>query len=166
MQNNKTKIYIFDKDGTICRSKSGKKFINSVEDQELIPGVKEKIEQLQSNSHKIAIASNQGGVAFGHMSIRDASQIMTDAKDLVGADVAIYCPYHPDGTVEYFKLDSIYRKPNPGMIFECVRFICNLDKLGADRVIFIGDRPEDQEAAQRAGVQFEWASDFFEGWGR
>lgn len=58
-------LYIFDKDGTICRSKSGKQFINSPEDQELIPGVKEKINELKAYDHKIAIASNQGDVAFG-----------------------------------------------------------------------------------------------------
>jgi len=30
-----------------------------------------------------------------------------------------------------------------------------------DQVLYIGDRPEDAEAAKAAGVQFAWADDFF-----
>lgn len=75
-------LYIFDKDGTVCRSKSGQKFINSWEDQELIPGRGEKIAELKAQGRKIALASNQGGVAFGFMSYDEAEEIMAHAADL------------------------------------------------------------------------------------
>lgn len=155
-------LYIFDKDSTLIKSKSGQKFINSVEDQELIPGVKEKIDQLKANGHKIAIAFNQGGVAFGYMSLDDAFGIIDHAAKLVGADYATFCSYHPGGTVEAFKVDSPYRKPNPGMIFECIGELVGGYSVDKNDIVFIGDRPEDQEVARRVGVQFEWAANFFE----
>ena len=150
------RLYIFDKDGTICRSKSGKKFINSVEDQELIPGVLDKINQLKADGHKIAIASNQGGVAFGFMAYTEARNIIEHASDLIKADYCIFCPCHPSGNVPPYNRESENRKPNPGMILYCVAYFDIQD------AVFIGDRPEDEEAARRAGVDFMWAKEFFE----
>lgn len=153
------RLYIFDKDGTICQSKSGQKFINSVQDQELIPGVREKINQIKSTGAKIAIASNQGGVAFGFMTYNEAGEIMNDAANLIDADCFVFCPAHPDGTVPGYRYNSENRKPEPGMIFNCM---IHFDIKDLADVIFIGDRPEDEEAAMRAGVDFMWANEFFE----
>lgn len=150
-------LYIFDKD-TICRSKSGEKFINSPDDQELFPGVKEKVDELKAYSHKIAIASNQGGVAFGYMTQGMAYKIMEHASRLIEADKFIFCPYHPKGTVRAWSIESNYRKPGPGMIFSLITTFA----IKIKEVIFIGDRPEDKQAAKNAGVKFAWADDFFE----
>lgn len=151
-------LYIFDKDGTICRSKSGKQFINSPEDQELIPGVKEKINELKAYDHKIAIASNQGDVAFGIITQGMAYKIMKHAAQLIGTEAFRFCPYHSEGTVRVWSIESDYRKPNPGMIFSLMTAF-DVKKLD---VILIGDRPEDKQAAKNAGVKFAWADDFFE----
>lgn len=149
-------LYIFDKDGTLCRNKNGKTFINSIDEQELIPGVKEKIDSLRSDGHLIGIASNQGGVAFGHMTYRQASDILEHASQLIGgADWWVFCPFHPEATEPQFKMNSSDRKPGPGMLLEIMAV------LDEQEAIFIGDRAEDQEAAKRAGVKFVWASDFF-----
>jgi D-glycero-D-manno-heptose 1,7-bisphosphate phosphatase len=154
------KLIIFDKDGTLCRSRSGQTFINSADDQELIPGVLEKIKDLKTQGAKIAIASNQGGVAFGHMSYSEAWAIMEHAEDLIEADEFIFCPDHPKGTVPEYTSDSPYRKPGPKMITETAD---NLH-VPLSGVLFVGDRPEDEQAAKAAGVDFMWAKDFF-GWG-
>jgi len=58
-----TKLLILDKDGTLVCPKSGKEFVQHPEDQELIPGVSEAIARYAANGWKMAIASNQGGVA-------------------------------------------------------------------------------------------------------
>lgn len=92
-------LYIFDKDGTICQSKSGQKFINTIDDQELIPGVLEKCRQLTNKGHELAIASNQGGVAFGILSYDEAHDIVEHAADLIEATGFMFSPFHPDGTI-------------------------------------------------------------------
>ena len=51
-----------------------------------------------------------------------------------------------------------FRKPNAGMIFHAI------DAYQATEVIFVGDRPEDREAAKNANVRFidavEWRSTY------
>lgn len=150
-------LFIFDKDGTLCRSRSGQKFINSPADQELIPGVAEKLQALRDAGHKIGIASNQGGVAWGIMTFEVASNIMHHAGRLTGADAYAFCPYHPKGTVAEWAKESGERKPGPGMLLRL------MDRLGYSpaETVFVGDREEDKGAAEAAGVRFEWASDFF-----
>lgn len=153
-------LYIFDKDGTLCRSKSGKTFINSIEDQELIPGVLEKIEELKEQEHTIGIVSNQGGVAFDYLTYQEAEKIMMHIAELIGTSDYYFCPYHPDGINPDYSIDSIYRKPNPGMI---MGFAIITGYENPKDILYIGDRPEDEEAAKRAGVNFIWSDEFF-GW--
>lgn len=151
-------LYIFDKDGTICRSKSGREFINSVDDQELIPGVAEKIAQLKAEGHRIAIASNQGGVAFGYLTWAQAAEIVHHAAQLIGADDWLMCPYHTMGTVDEFRAYSTLRKPHPGML-HILAHNAGLELPGP--AIMVGDRLEDRQAANRAEIEFIAADEFF-----
>lgn len=160
-------LYIFDKDGTICRSKSGKTFINSIEDQELIPGIKEKIDQLMTQGHLISIASNQGGVAFGYMTWLEAWSIVEYAANLIGAFHFEMCPFHPDGTIKSLAREGCGRKPHPGMILAIIDLLQEKGKV--EKVTYVGDRQEDKgalENAQKArpeiDFEFCWAKDFFE----
>lgn len=150
-------LFIFDKDGTLCRSRSGQKFINSPADQELIPGVAEKLQALRDAGHKIGIASNQGGVAFGITTFNTTIDIMLHAGRLSGADAHVFCPYHPKGTVAEWAEESNERKPGPGMLLRLMDFL----GYSPAETVFVGDRDEDKGAAEAAGVRFEWASEFF-----
>jgi hypothetical protein len=58
-----TKLIIFDKDGTLTQPISGGAFVQHPEDQQLRPGVAQKLEQLRAEGVAMAIASNQGGCA-------------------------------------------------------------------------------------------------------
>ena len=51
-----------------------------------------------------------------------------------------------------------WRKPGPGMIRQASKD-CG---VAGEAVLMVGDRPEDQAAAQNAGVAFMWADVFFE----
>lgn len=51
-----------------------------------------------------------------------------------------------------------WRKPNPGMIHQAIEDFGIKDK---SKVLMVGDRDEDREAARLAGVDFAWAKDFF-----
>ena len=150
-------LYIFDKDWTIVQPRQGK-FINTIEDQVLMPGVAEKIADLKAAGHKIAIASNQGGVAFGFMTYPEAHAILYHAADLINADLYTFCPFHPEGTIERWKSNTLDRKPGPGMLSE----LMGLLDFKPDDVVFVGDMETDQQAAEAAGVEFVWAEKFFD----
>lgn len=150
---------ILDKDGTICRSKSGKDFVNSADDQELIPGVRETLTHFRELYPKVPflIASNQGGVAFGQITMQQASDCVNAAIKEIGGTLAVFCPEHPEGTVPPYNVESDYRKPKPGMLL----FLLNEVGIGPGDALMIGDRPEDEQAAIAAGTDFEWADKFF-----
>lgn len=150
-------LFIFDKDWTIVRPNDGGKFINSIEQQILMNGVKEKCKQLKASGHKLAIASNQGGVAFGYMDYKKAMEIVDHAARLIDADDYRFCPHHEDGTVPGFNQKCDCRKPKPGMILE----LSNTFNYSLSNVVFIGDMETDRLAAENAGVKFIWADDFF-----
>lgn len=152
-----TKLIILDKDRTICTSFSDKEFINSIDDQILIPGVAEKCAQLRAEGHTLAVASNQGAVAFGIMTFVEASKIVQHAANLIQAIDFRLCPFHPQGKGGWQADNHYDRKPNPGMILD----LADAYGFALPQVVFIGDRPEDQGAAKNAGVQFVWAWDFF-----
>ncbi len=156
-------LYIFDKDGTLIKElpdpKTGTRPANTPAEQELLPNVKSKIKALKDNGHTIAIASNQGGVSWGFMSLSKAYDVMNDAVRKIDADVQVFCPYEPCGKFadEYSAFRHL-RKPEPGMITE----LMNHFAASASDTVYIGDRDSDQKAAEAAGVKFEWARDFFE----
>lgn len=73
------------------------------------------------------------------------------------------CYHHPQGKVEPYNHRSLLRKPDIGMLA-----IAEVDAYKAgvvvdwDNSLFVGDRPEDEECAKRAGIRFIWADEFFE----
>jgi D-glycero-D-manno-heptose 1,7-bisphosphate phosphatase len=154
-------LIIFDKDGTLIRYLNGHP-ANSPEEQALLPGVAERIANLKDRGCKIAIASNQGGVAWGFISHSQAEALMADAAAKTGADAWIFCPHDPraagkPGANEEYAIPCSCRKPEPGMLMKLMQ------QFGAspDETLFVGDREEDREAARRAGVRFMWAERFF-----
>lgn len=150
-------LYIFDKDGTICRNKNGAQFINAIDEQELIPGVLDVCVNLTRHRfNSLAVASNQGGVAFGIMPFHKAQTIVAHAANMIGAATWRMCPHHPDGDNSY-GVECDCRKPKPGMILDIMDEL----QFSADQTIFVGDRPDDKLAAQAAGVKFVWANNFF-----
>lgn len=150
-------LYIFDKDGTICKSKKGDKYILSPSDQVLMPGVAKKISKLKEADNDIAIATNQGAVAFGIMTLTEARAIVAHAAKLIHADAWEMCPYHPKGKIKKYTKKSRCRKPEPGMLLD---LMSRLHHKPEDTV-FIGDLESDKKAAKAAGVKFIWAKPFF-----
>lgn len=162
-------LYIFDLDETLVRPIAGVKVPNKLTHQEMIPGVAAKCAELRSAGHTLAIASNQGGVAFGLCTLDEAGERICVAGEVVGASYSVMSLYHEKGTfpvVQYrgmgvygvaVMVTPIYRKPQPGML---LWLMLRAETAPAD-VIFIGDQDSDHEAAKNAGVRFAFASKFF-----
>jgi D-glycero-D-manno-heptose 1,7-bisphosphate phosphatase len=152
-------LYIFDVDGTLVRTRSGKEFRDGAADWELLPGRKEALAALKARGAKVGLASNQGGVAFGYLGWADVERELARLAGEVGADALHFCTFHPEGTLAPFRQASEFRKPAPGMLLAIMQDL----GVGKDRTLMVGDRPEDRGAALAAGVDFADAGEFFGG---
>ena len=153
------KLVIFDADGTLVTTKSGATFRKTADDWQWLPGRLEKLKALQAQSSKIGIASNQGGVAFGYMRNADIINELHKMAREIGKDVYVaVCVTHPSASIDVYQAPyDTRRKPRPGMLLEVQEW----HKIGPIHTLMVGDRPEDEQAAQNAGVAFMWADEFF-----
>jgi len=151
-------LYIFDADGTLRRcTVLGQPCPNRPDEWELLPGVQKKLATIDWSSNRFAIASNQGGVALGFLTLQAAADMLHETASAAmelcasGADPIIaICPHAHASR-------CACRKPAPGLISE----LMVLAATTAEETVFIGDQESDREAAERAGVRFAWAKDFF-----
>ncbi|BDM83225.1 HAD-IIIA family hydrolase [Acaryochloris marina] len=156
------KLIILDKDGTLTTPKSGKNFVQKPEDQILLPGVLDAVRWHTLQGHMLIIVSNQGGVSAGYKTIAEVILEMKYCLHLLrGIQSAYFCPdfegnqcWHVErqssSQVEVLRFRGRMRKPGDGMIQQAL-----LDHPCVSEILFIGDRPEDEQAAQAAGVDFQ-----------
>jgi D-glycero-D-manno-heptose 1,7-bisphosphate phosphatase len=165
------KLLLTDLDGTIRRTKSGKPFINSPEDQELIPGVEDILKSYQDWYH-IGI-TNQGGVKAGYKSLVEANleQYQT-IKICPSLKFILFCPddgdacyqASPDGfNSSLYTRDGNYpsfRKPGCGMLTLALAIVQRRNQIS--EILYIGDREEDRLAAKEAGFPFRYVDQWHE----
>lgn len=155
------RLIIFDVDGTLVKTKSGATFRKTADDWEPIDGRIAKLRDLRDQAFSLALASNQGGVGYGYMAAEDISkELHRTARWFYIPEQAVFACYtHPNATIDRYRVvDDPRRKPNGGMIIEAMTtFNCS-----AAETLFVGDRPEDEQAAKNAGVSFAWSHEFFE----
>lgn len=166
---------MLDKDGTLISPVSGETFPRNPEDQKLLPGVEPAIIHYKAHGWHISIASNQGGVAAGKKTIYDAIAEMQFALELLDLDSAYFCPdfegmvcWHTtknhchkvsDNTAAKQFVGS-FRKPSAGMLLHEKNWVEIVEGMKLSEFVFVGDRPEDEQAAQAAGATFIWAHDW------
>jgi D-glycero-D-manno-heptose 1,7-bisphosphate phosphatase len=157
------KLIIFDKDGTLIEGLGGRP-ANSTSEQRLLPNVRKACDDLRAQDYLLAIASNQGGVAWGFISRSQAYRLVNDAADKIGdADTIACCCYDPRAAERnpgnFYAKASNRRKPQPGMLIDIMRRL----NVAPKDTLMVGDRESDQAAAAAAGIKFVWAAEFF-GW--
>jgi D-glycero-D-manno-heptose 1,7-bisphosphate phosphatase len=151
-------LVIFDMDGTLVFNATGS-FSRLPEEQTLLPGVEERCEALRAEGHTLAVASNQGGVAMGYLTYEASEALVANAARLIGADFYEFCPFHAGGLIpRWVRPNPPCRKPNPGMLVQLMQ----RTNTSPDDCLFVGDSPEDWGAALAAGVEFQWATVFFQ----
>lgn len=155
------KFILFDVDGTLTTTKSGETFRKKADDWEMLPGRVEKCERLREEGVLLGLASNQAGVAFSwsNFSEIEIRLEMTKLSMLIdGCYVGVCCSSPNEKALpEYFNPNDPRRKPNPGMLLEGMKHV----GVNAEDTLFVGDRPEDEQAARNAGIAFQWAHEFF-----
>lgn len=153
-------LYIFDIDGTLLEGvQDGDRTRppNRLDEQRFKPGVVARCHYLLSQRHMLAVCTNQGGVAFGFMTPTTVHLMVQAVADAIGATVWAVCVVHPKGRVPEATRESSYRKPSPGML----QYLMDASGVLPEDTVFIGDMDTDREAAEAAGVRFEWAHEFF-----
>src|SRR5439155_20147616 len=114
------------------------------------PGARDAVRLWGEHGWRIAVITNQSGVARGYFSLDDLDALGVHLEHVVrslGADWAGFhaCPHHPDGINEY-AIDCDCRKPQPGLIRRAAA------ALGVDPATgwFIGDTWMDVVAGRAA----------------
>lgn len=152
----KPKILFLDLDGTVRFGppETGG-FVNSASDVNIYPEVPDLLSKYHSD-HTIIGISNQAGIAYGFLSLFEAKKAMIATHELSGRrfNRILYCPHRTDA-------NCFCRKPRPGMIFYAIYNSFGFTpSIPPSNCLFIGDRPEDREAAERAGIPFLLAEDW------
>lgn len=134
------KLLILDRDGVI--NYDSDEYIKSPEEWIPISGSIEAIAKASQAGYKIAVATNQSGLARGYFDLptleamhQKMCKLVEDAGGKI--DYIAYCPHHPDDGCEC-------RKPKPGL------FLQIKDHFGIrdfSDCLTIGDSLRDLEAA-------------------
>lgn len=153
-------LYLFDLDDTLISGYMSNPDKN-YHQWSLLPGRKEKIDHLFETGNEVCIVTNQGAVAFGLIQPWEAESKLLHVGSLLNilAHDTYACYHDVRGKAPYNDpVQAARRKPSGAMIREAMAEHPQAAALG---VLFVGDREEDQQAAQAAGVPFQWAHVFF-----
>ena len=142
----KYELVILDRDGVINFPAPDGEYVFTKKSFVLYDDVKIFIKELLNHKIKVAIASNQRGIALNIYSREDVEslhQIFLNACGLGDADVRLfYCPHNID--------ECECRKPKPGLLIESLTTL----NVKASRAVFIGDKESDGDAARALAIDF------------
>jgi histidinol-phosphate phosphatase family protein len=146
-----TRAVFIDKDGTLIRD------VPMNVDPELMrltDGAADGLRRLHGAGFRVAVVSNQAGVAHGAFPERALDAVVTRLRELldrsgVPLDGFYYCPHHPEARVERYRVTCECRKPAPGLVLRAA------ESMGADleQSWMVGDILDDVEAGRRAGCR-------------
>ncbi len=174
-----TKLLIVDCDGTLREPQSDAKHIHSPKDQQIIPGADKALSYYHNQGYIIIGITNQGGVEKGYKTLKNTIEEQVYTLRLFPEILYIYfCPDMRGNQLvkvglrdddfyveEYKRSDFLYlnmpgelkyksfRKPGNGMLMMAID---SLDKY-PEQILYVGDRPEDKQAAMTAEINFLWA---------
>lgn len=140
------KAIFLDRDGTI---NVDKEYLSKIEDFEYLPGVIDGLKILQDVGYKLIIITNQSGIARGYYTEEDFLKLNNwMVQDLRGRGIEIskvyYCPHHPEGKIEKYRIDCDCRKPKLGMYQRAIKdFDIDISESWT-----IGDKIRDSEICQ------------------
>jgi D-glycero-D-manno-heptose 1,7-bisphosphate phosphatase len=137
------KLIILDRDGVINEDSDA--YIKSPDEWRPLPGSLEAIARLTKAGYRIAVATNQSGVARGLFDLATLAAIhakMNRAVATAGGriDAIFFCPHAADQQCHC-------RKPRPGMIEEILRRY----RAEPNAVTVVGDALRDLQAAVAVG---------------
>ena len=142
---------LLNRDGVINVSRG---YVGSRASFEFMPGLFPFLKATQDHGFRLAILTNQSGVARGFYTEDDFTTLtawMLDEFQQQGItiDLVLGCYEHAEGYIPTYTRESYWRKPNPGMMLEAVQRL----RLDPARSFFLGDKMRDMDAAAAGGIQ-------------
>lgn len=161
---NRYDLYVFDLDHTLLIPENSPTFRASGEAYIWMEGRKAMLEDLHRQSKQIAICSNQGGIAAGHLEWWETVEAIHTRLSTLSFYVPwLICPYvagYGAGS-ERWRAYAPMRKPSPLMN---LMLAAQFPQISPREVLCIGDRKDDQMSADFAGFDFAWIGDFMLPW--
>lgn len=150
-----------DLDGTIRLGKDELgRFVNTAEDVQIFDGVTDMLWKYRALGWRIVGISNQAGVGLGYMDRQTCGMAMheTNKQTRFAFDKIFWCEHKPDEGCRC-------RKPGVDMIVAARHHLYTLfgEIYPPEMALMVGDRPEDAECAENAGIRFMWAHYWREG---
>jgi D-glycero-D-manno-heptose 1,7-bisphosphate phosphatase len=139
------RLVVLDRDGVINRESEA--FVKSADEWQALDGSIDAIAALSRGGFRVAVASNQSGLARGLFDYGALYAMHEKMRDLVAEaggriDHIVICPHGPDDDCEC-------RKPRPGLLIQIGEHF----GVSMRGVPFIGDSIRDLQAAQDAGAR-------------
>ena len=140
-----------DRDGTVIEERG---YLGRLDLIELLPGSAEAIRLMKAAGYAVVIVTNQAGIArglFDEAFVQSAHARLDAMLRESGAavDGYYYCPHHPDGVVDRYRLVCGCRKPAPGMVLRAAAAL----GVPPSECALIGDTGADVGAALAAGAR-------------
>jgi D-glycero-D-manno-heptose 1,7-bisphosphate phosphatase len=144
------KALFLDRDGIINVERD---YVHRADDFTFSDGIFDLCRAAGRHGFLIVVITNQSGIARGLYTEEDFAAItqwMIEKFAAEGVTIAkvYHSPYHPEATIDRYRLDHADRKPSPGMILRARDDL----KLDLEASVLIGDRLSDIEAGRRAGI--------------
>lgn len=157
-------VLYLDVDGTVRKGKDDlDHFVNGPEDVEVFPVARERIwEWRKRTGGRVALVTNQGGVALGHLSLHDMMAAMHETVAQLGeeaVDKVAICIHHPKA-LDPEMARCWCRKPSPGAVVEAAYSLSDVypgEHYPPHLALMVGDMRTDRECAEGANVDFMWA---------
>jgi D-glycero-D-manno-heptose 1,7-bisphosphate phosphatase len=139
-----------DRDGVINVDHG---YVHRSEDFEFLPGIFELVRAARRRGLLPVVVTNQAGIARGYYDEAQFERLTAwmmarFATEGAALERVYHCPTHPTEGIGKYRVDSIDRKPGPGMLLRA------RDELGLDlgTSFMLGDKASDMLAGQAAGV--------------
>lgn len=160
-----TPALFLDIDGTVRHGPGERdgRFVNTPDDVVVFPEAVEMMRRWRAGGGRVIGVSNQGGVALGHLALADCVAAMERTQELTGSlfDVIVWCVHHPDAA-DPVLARCWCRKPSPGLLIEAATELgrAHGEVYPPYMGLMVGDRPEDEECARIASIDFQPAGEW------
>jgi len=139
-----------DRDGVLIEERI---YLSDPAQVKLIPGAVDLLRAATVRGIPVIAVTNQAGIGRGKFGWQAFSAVerrleLLLADEGIALNAVFVCPFHNEGLAKYRVPNHLWRKPNPGMLFEAARAL-NLDLA---RSILVGDKFSDVAAAKDAGL--------------
>lgn len=138
---NRSPALFLDRDGVIIHDTG---YVSKIENVEFIPEIIPIIQKANEQNISVCIVTNQAGIARGYFTVDECANVNNYIIDYLAQnnariDQCVICPFHPTKGIADFCVDSLLRKPHPGMILKVQENI----SIDIQKSIMIGDKVSD-----------------------